>query len=44
MIPAMIATAVAPNFAIRISEKALRTSQDKVRLSRSRSRSLPRPA
>ncbi|GAA5900811.1 hypothetical protein JCM8208_004617 [Rhodotorula glutinis] len=29
LLSALIATAVAPNFAIRISEKALRTSQDK---------------
>lgn len=30
LLSALIAAAVAPNFAIRISEKALRTSQDKV--------------
>lgn len=31
LLSALIAAALAPNFAIRISEKALRTSQDKVR-------------
>lgn len=30
LLSALIAAAVAPNFAIRISEKSLRTSQDKV--------------
>ena len=30
LLSALIAAAVAPNFAIKISEKALRTSQDKV--------------
>lgn len=32
LLSALIAAAVAPNFAIRTSEKSLRTSQDKVRL------------
>lgn len=32
LLSALIAAAVAPNFAIRTSEKTLRTSQDKVRL------------
>jgi hypothetical protein len=31
LLSALIAAAVAPNFAIRTSEKSLRTSQDKVR-------------
>ena len=32
LLSALVAAAVAPNFAIRTSEKSLRTSQDKVRL------------
>jgi hypothetical protein len=33
LLSALIAAALAPNFAIRISEKSLRTIQDKVRFS-----------